>query len=91
MSLESYSTLGRTGLKISRLSLGTMTFGTEWGWGSEKATAKALFDQFVDAGGNVFDLRWPCGPAHRSGRAGRSETISELGDERLFIRSRERD
>lgn len=55
MSLESYSTLGRTGLKISRLSLGTMTFGTEWGWGSEKATAKALFDQFVDAGGNVFD------------------------------------
>ncbi len=55
MSIEAYQTLGRTGLKISPLALGTMTFGTEWGWGSEKATAKALFDRFIDAGGNVLD------------------------------------
>ncbi|EQD48178.1 Oxidoreductase, aldo/keto reductase family, partial [mine drainage metagenome] len=46
---------GGTGLKISRLALGTMTFGTEWGWGSEKATAKALFDRYIDAGGNFVD------------------------------------
>ncbi|MHB1285942.1 MAG: aldo/keto reductase [Leptospirales bacterium] len=55
MSLENYSTLGRTGLKISPLALGTMTFGTEWGWGSEKTIAKTLFDRYIDAGGNFVD------------------------------------
>ena len=35
MSLSSYYTLGRSGLRVSRLALGTMTFGTEWGWGAD--------------------------------------------------------
>jgi len=54
MSMEFY-TLGNSGLKVTRLALGTMTFGTEWGWGSDKATARSIFDAYVDAGGNFFD------------------------------------
>ena len=34
MSLKDYVTLGRSGLRVSPLTLGTMTFGTEWGWGA---------------------------------------------------------
>lgn len=54
-SLAHYYTLGRTGLRVSRLALGTMTFGTDWGWGTEKDTARQLFDAYADAGGNFFD------------------------------------
>ncbi|MBV9768537.1 MAG: aldo/keto reductase [Bryobacterales bacterium] len=55
MDLKSYTTLGRTGLRVSPLCLGAMTFGTEWGWGAEEATARSIFDRYVDAGGNFID------------------------------------
>jgi aryl-alcohol dehydrogenase-like predicted oxidoreductase len=55
MSLDRYYTLGRSGLRVSRLALGTMTFGTEWGWGSEESAARAIFDRYVDTGGNFID------------------------------------
>lgn len=55
MSLDAYYTLGRSGLRVSRLALGTMTFGTEWGWGSDRETAQKLFNTYVDAGGNFLD------------------------------------
>lgn len=51
----SYFTLGRSGLRVSRLCLGTMTFGTDWGWGADEATARALFERYVAWGGNFFD------------------------------------
>lgn len=35
--------------------MGTMTFGTEWGWGADKATSKEIFDQFAEQGGNFID------------------------------------
>lgn len=54
-SLDSYVTLGRSGLRVSPLSLGTMTFGNEWGWGSDETVARAVFDNYVDAGGNFVD------------------------------------
>ena len=54
-SLASYHALGRSGLRVSPLCLGTMTFGTEWGWGSPESTARAIFDRFLDAGGNFVD------------------------------------
>src|SRR5258708_37381136 len=54
-ALNSYFTLGRTGLCVSRLALGTMTFGTEWGWGTDKETARELVNTYVDAGGDFFD------------------------------------
>lgn len=54
-SLNDYVTLGRSGLRVSPLSLGTMTFGTQWGWGSEDETARSVFDRYIDAGGNFID------------------------------------
>jgi aryl-alcohol dehydrogenase-like predicted oxidoreductase len=55
MKLDQYTLLGRSGLRVSPISLGTMTFGTEWGWGADEATAQKLFDLYVDAGGNFID------------------------------------
>lgn len=55
MSFDTYYTLGRSGLRVSRLALGTMTFGTEWGWGADEDTARQLFNTYVDAGGNFID------------------------------------
>ncbi|MEJ2558320.1 MAG: aldo/keto reductase [Anaerolineae bacterium] len=46
-----YRFLGRTGLKVSEIGLGTQTFG----WGADEAAAHALADHFVEAGGNFFD------------------------------------
>ena len=46
-----YYTLGNTGLKVSRLALGTMTFGDDWGWGADEASARQLFDTYVEGGG----------------------------------------
>lgn len=50
-----YYLLGRSGLRVSQLALGTMTFGSEWGWGAEKSGARQLFNHYADAGGNFFD------------------------------------
>lgn len=50
-----YYTLGNTGLKVSRLALGTMTFGDDWGWGANEAESRAIFQHFMEAGGNFFD------------------------------------
>ncbi len=55
MNLSHYYTLGNSGLRVSRLALGTMTFGTDWGWGSDKDTARGLFNAYVNAGGNLID------------------------------------
>ncbi len=50
-----YHLLGRSGLRVSELCLGTMTFGEEWGWGSDHAEARRIFDAYVAAGGNFID------------------------------------
>jgi aryl-alcohol dehydrogenase-like predicted oxidoreductase len=55
MKLNEYVTLGRSGLLVSPLCLGTMTFGTEWGWGSEEEVSRAIFDRYFEAGGNFVD------------------------------------
>lgn len=55
MKLNSYTTLGRTGLAVSPLCLGTMTFGTEWGWGADLKTSGELLDIYLEAGGNFID------------------------------------
>ncbi|MGQ0602528.1 MAG: aldo/keto reductase [Anaerolineales bacterium] len=47
--------LGPSGLRVSELCLGTMTFGEEWGWGADKETSRAIFEAFVEAGGNFID------------------------------------
>lgn len=50
-----YKLLGRSGLKVSELCLGTMGFGTEAGWGADKETSFAIMDAFANAGGNFLD------------------------------------
>lgn len=50
-----YKLLGRSGLRVSELALGTMTFGQDWGWGCSKDEAQAMFDAFAAAGGNFID------------------------------------
>lgn len=54
-AMNEYNTLGRSGLRVSPLSLGTMTFGTEWGFGVEEAASRAIFDAYLEAGGNFID------------------------------------
>jgi aryl-alcohol dehydrogenase-like predicted oxidoreductase len=55
LSLDSYRLLGRSGLRVSPLSLGTMTFGADWGWGADKDEARTIFDAYVERGGNFID------------------------------------
>jgi aryl-alcohol dehydrogenase-like predicted oxidoreductase len=54
MSLSHYRALGRSGLVVSPLCLGTMTFGPG-DWGADEATSRAIFDAYRDAGGNFVD------------------------------------
>ncbi len=66
-----YRKLGRTGLKVSPLCLGTMTFG----WSADEATSFSIMDAAVGAGINFFDTadiysRWIPG-----NQGGESETI----------------
>jgi aryl-alcohol dehydrogenase-like predicted oxidoreductase len=50
-----YTLLGNSGLRVSELALGTMTFGTDWGWGAAPDAARQQFDLFAEAGGNFVD------------------------------------
>ena len=47
--------LGHSGLRVSELCLGTMTFGEDWGWGADKETSREIFEAFAEAGGNFID------------------------------------
>jgi aryl-alcohol dehydrogenase-like predicted oxidoreductase len=50
-----YKFLGKSGLRVSELCLGTMTFGTEWGYGADEAEAILQMQAFTEAGGNFID------------------------------------
>ena len=50
-----YRLLGRSGLRVSELCLGTMTFGEDWGWGSSRDESRKVYDAFLDAGGNFIE------------------------------------
>ncbi len=54
MSLTNFRTLGRSGLVVSPMALGTMTFGTQ-GWGADGDNSRAIFDAYRNAGGNFVD------------------------------------
>ena len=55
MPLTDYVTLGRSGLRVSPLCLGTMTFGEDWGWGSTPTEAAAILGRYLARGGNFID------------------------------------
>jgi aryl-alcohol dehydrogenase-like predicted oxidoreductase len=50
-----YKLLGKSGLRVSELCLGTMTFGQDWGWGSNFEESRKIFDLYREAGGNFID------------------------------------
>ncbi|MVU77990.1 aldo/keto reductase [Nocardia sp. ET3-3] len=54
-TLDAYRPLGRSGLRVSPLALGTMTFGTDWGWGADRDASRAIFDTYLERGGNFVD------------------------------------
>ncbi len=74
-----YKLLGRSGLKVSELCLGTMGFGTDNGWGAEKEASFGIMDAFANAGGNFLDTA-------NKYQNGTSEKI--IGE---FINQRDRD
>jgi len=55
MKNMNYQLLGRSGLRVSDLCLGTMTFGEDWGWGSAKDEARKIYEVYREAGGNFLD------------------------------------
>ena len=59
MPLDSYVTLGRSGLRVSPLCLGAMTFGEDLGWGSSVEESTQIMDRFIALGGNVIDAATP--------------------------------
>ncbi len=50
-----YKLLGRSGLRVSEICLGTMTFGEDWGWGAAEGECRRIWDAFAEAGGNFID------------------------------------
>jgi aryl-alcohol dehydrogenase-like predicted oxidoreductase len=50
-----YQLLGRSGLRVSQLALGTMTFGPDWGWGADESESRRIFARFAEAGGTFVD------------------------------------
>src|SRR4051812_22864957 len=55
VSLDAYVTLGRSGLRVSPFTLGTMTFGEDWGWGASPEESKEILAAYLDRGGNSID------------------------------------
>jgi aryl-alcohol dehydrogenase-like predicted oxidoreductase len=55
MLLDHYVTLGRSGLRVSPLCLGAMTFGEDLGWGSNVKESEQIIDRFLELGGNFID------------------------------------
>ncbi|HTZ71698.1 MAG TPA: aldo/keto reductase [Acetobacteraceae bacterium] len=80
LQLDHYRLLGRSGLRVSPLSLGTMTFGAGAGWGSTDEDAARIIDSYIERGGNFIDT------ANFYGQMGGSETL--LG--RLLAERREK-
>ena len=70
LQLDDYRLLGRSGLRVSPLALGTMTFRVgEGSWGSSDEEARAMVDMYVDRGGNFIDT------ADFYGQLGQSEVL----------------
>lgn len=50
-----YRLLGKSGLRVSEICLGTMSFGDAWGFGADEATSHRILDAYAEAGGNFLD------------------------------------
>jgi len=70
--LDHFRLLGRSGLRVSPLSLGTMTFGVTQGWGSDDQEAEKIFNHYVECGGNSIDT------ANFYGNGGSERVLAKL-------------
>lgn len=50
-----YKLLGKSGMRVSEICLGTMTFGEEWGWGANFEESRKQFFTYLEHGGNFID------------------------------------
>ena len=50
-----YKLLGGSGLRVSEISLGAMTFGEDWGWGADKKESFKMMELYAKQGGNFID------------------------------------
>src|SRR4030081_3551242 len=55
MPLDHYITLGRSGLRVSPLCLGSMTFGEDLGWGGSVTDSETMIATYLERGGNFID------------------------------------
>ena len=53
--MMNYKLFGNSGLRVSEVSLGTITFGTDWGWGADEKECRSMFDAYAEMGGNFID------------------------------------
>ncbi len=74
--LDHYRLLGRSGLRLSPLSLGTMNFGVGQGWGAEDRDAAEIFNHYLECGGNSIDT------ANFYGNGGSERVLAKLIGER---------
>ena len=80
--MTEYYTLGRTGLRVSRLSLGAMTFGTASGWGADKAASRAMFDYYLQWGGRTLSTlptSTRMAPAKRGSGSSSARAVRAIG------------
>jgi aryl-alcohol dehydrogenase-like predicted oxidoreductase len=70
--LDHFRLLGRSGLRVSPLALGTMTFGVAQGWGTPDAEAEKMFNHYVECGGNSIDT------ANFYGNGGSERVLAKL-------------
>lgn len=83
-ALDNYVLLGASGLRVSPLCLGTMTFGTEWGWGADKDDSRAIFAAYAEKGGNFIDT------ANRYTQGTSEEYVGDFVREERWAGGRER-
>ncbi|MFT5336637.1 MAG: aryl-alcohol dehydrogenase-like predicted oxidoreductase [Luteibaculaceae bacterium] len=50
-----YTLMGSSGIRISKICLGTMTFGTDWPFGSDKKESREVYHRYLEKGGNFLD------------------------------------
>ena len=91
MNLTTLRPLGSSGLLVSPLALGTMTFGTPR-WGMDEAASKAVFDRYVELGGKVSRVKTYgelitaiINPSHKLARGYAEEVVADHGESHMYI------
>ena len=85
MQLDHYTTLGKSGLRVSPLCLGGMTFGLERGWGSSVEDSERIIDRYLDRNGNFIDTANSYNLGHSEKIIGDHVTHNQAQRDRIVI------